>query len=48
MLKHLDKLKVLAVFVGVVTAMVIYKHDFDRRHASRKDRKHDPVEDHWD
>lgn len=45
MLKHLDRLKVLALIVGVVTAMVVYKYDFDRRHPPKKDG---PTEDRWD
>ena len=45
MLKHLDRLKVIAVIVSVVMAMALYKRDFDKKAASKKDK---PVEETWD
>ena len=45
MLKHLDNLKVIAIIVGVVTAMVAYKLDFDRRHPPKKEGN---PEERWD
>lgn len=45
MLKHLDRLKVIAVIVGVVMAMALYKRDFDKKASSKKDKA---PEEHWD